>query len=404
LVASICHKRVVVMLWVLWPIAALWFVYAVVGRRWRIEPQLADVLPPTRLHDAVVAVVPARNEAFELPQTLGALLAQTHPALRVVLVDDHSGDGTADVARRVAAAAHASDRLVVLSAPALPAGWTGKVWAQQHGVEHAHALGAAWVWLTDADIRHEPDVLARLLATAHHQRRDFVSVMARLRCRTGFEKLLIPAFTYFFAGLYPFHRIGSDRTRAAGAAGGCMLVRSSLLERIGGMSAIRDAVIDDVSLARVCKVAGGRLWLGYHQGVTSTRGYSSLSAIWHMVARSAYTQLRRNPVIVAGCVLGLVYTFLLPVALALAAKGPVRALGVATYVAMVRTYMPMVTWLGCRRLWALALPLSAVLYTMMTISSAWRHHRGAGAAWKGRAYGTLDRPPAPALAGDEDAR
>ena len=375
------------MLFLVGLVAVVWCLHAIFGRQWRIEPRLAatgTAAPDAALR--IVAVVPARNEADELPRTLGSLLAQD-ARLRVVLVDDHSTDGTGDVARRIAAELGMESRLTVLAAAPLPAGWTGKVWAQHQGVLAATARGVDWVWLTDADIRHAPGVLARLLATAARDGRDMVSVMARLCCDTVAEKLLIPAFTYFFATLYSFHGTGDDRSRTAGAAGGCVLVRASLLERIGGMAAIRDAVIDDCALARACKDAGGRLWLGYDAGVDSTRGYASLSAIWDMVARSAYTQLRRNPLILAGCIAGLAFVFLVPTAALLFGSGLARALGLITYAAMVRTYLPMVRWLGCAPAWAAALPLSATLYAAMTVSSAWRHHRGAGAAWKGRAYG-----------------
>jgi hopene-associated glycosyltransferase HpnB len=364
----------------------MWVGYALFGRRWRIEPRLGETIEPCS--DAVIAVVPARNEAAELPHTLPSLLTQAHPALRIILIDDHSDDGTADVARQLAAAVNASDRLIVLSAPALPSGWTGKVWAQHQGVERAREFGAEWVWFTDADIRHDPDVLQRLLTTAHRRQRDFVSIMARLHCATRWEKLLIPAFTYFFAGLYPFRPIGNDAARQAGAAGGCMLIRQTALERAGGMVTIRAAVIDDVSLAAACKASGARLWLGYDPGVNSTRGYETLQAIWDMVARSAYTQLRCNTLLLAGCVVGLAYVFLLPIAAILWGTDRATLPALIAYAAMVWTYRPIVVFLGVAPGWALALPLAAVLYTGMTVSSAWRHYAGAGAGWKGRFYGT----------------
>lgn len=363
----------------------IWVGYALFDRRWRIEPRLR---PPDDGwgSQTVVAVVPARNEAGELPQTLAALLAQDHPRLRVILVDDHSDDGTGEVARQIAARAGASDRLTVITPPPLPPGWTGKVWAQHHGVQQALASRPDWIWLTDADIRHQPDVLQRLLATARFEGRDFVSVMARLRCATAWERLLIPAFTYFFAGLYPFPSIRHDGSRVAGAAGGCVLVRREVMERIGGMEAIRDAVIDDVAFGRACKAAGARLWLGYHSGVDSTRGYDDLEGIWNMVARSAYTQLRYNPLVVVGCVLGLAYLFWAPALLALFGSGLPRLLALVAYLAMIRTYAPMTIYLGAGLAWAPLLPIAAALYAAMTVSSAWRHHAGSGAAWKGRAY------------------
>ncbi len=374
------------MVWLAILLALIWGGYAAFGRRWRIAPRLGPK-PKLPGQARVVAVVPARNEAGELPHTLPSLLRQSYEHLTVIVVDDHSTDGTAEVARRLAAELGAGDRLIVLTPPELPAGWAGKVWAQHHGVEHARSLGAEWLWLTDADIRHDPDVLERLLATADRLHRDFVSVMARLRCHNNFEKLLVPAFTYFFAGLYPFPRIGDDRAPQAGAAGGCVLVRTAVLERIGGMVAIRDAVIDDVSLGRACKRAGARLWLGYDPGVNSTRGYDNLVDIWNMVARSAYTQLRYSPAALLGCVAGLAYVFLVPIAGIVWGSLATRVCCLLAYAAMVRTYYPMTAYLGCAPGWALFLPVSATLYTGMTVSSAWRHHRGAGAAWKGRHYG-----------------
>ncbi|HSD10447.1 MAG TPA: glycosyltransferase, partial [Candidatus Binatia bacterium] len=248
-------------IWSVLLVAILWLGFALLDRRWRIEPLLrgpGDAREPQR----VVAVVPARNEAKELPHTLVALLEQDHTDLSIVVVDDHSHDGTGEAAHRIAEDAGAVDRLTVITSPPLAAGWTGKVWAQHHGVERALAERPDWIWLTDADIRHDRDVLGRLLATASAEGRDFVSVMARLRCHTAWERLLIPAFTYFFAALYPFPSVLRDGSRTAGAAGGCMLVRREVIERIGGMAAVRDAVIDDVNFGRACKAAGARLWLG----------------------------------------------------------------------------------------------------------------------------------------------
>jgi hopene-associated glycosyltransferase HpnB len=366
-------------------VAILWLGFALLDRRWRIEPRLRDP-DDGSASQRVVVVVPARNEAQQLPRTLPTLLAQDHPHLSVVVVDDHSDDGTAEVARRIASDAGAADRVTVITPPPLPAGWTGKVWALHHGVERALADRPDWIWLTDADIRREPDGLRRLLATARAEGRDLVSVMARLRCETPWERLLIPPFTYFFAALYPFPAVGRDDSRVAGAAGGCMLVRREVIERIGGMEAIREAVIDDVSFGRACKDAGARLWLGYHPGVESIRKYEDLESIWSMVARSAYTQLGYSPAALLGCVVALIVLFLSPVAAVLFGSSAVCVLGAVAYAAMVRTYWPMVRHLRAGFLWALTLPAAVALYVAMTISSAWRHHSGAGATWKGRAY------------------
>lgn len=372
------------MIWFLTFLGTGWILYAVFGRRWWIDPVLRR--PGVETVGRVVAVVPARNEALELPVTLPSLFRQTYPDLTVVVVDDHSVDGTAAVAERTAAEYGCAQRFRLVVPDPLPPGWMGKVWAQQRGWEEARRLGATWVWFTDADIRHAPDVLDRLLATAQTERRDFVSVMARLHCKSFWERLLIPAFTYFFAMLYPFPAVARDGSRVAAAAGGCMLIHVSLLERIGGLEAIRDAVIDDVSLAQACKSQGGRLWLGYYPGVESTRGYASLSAIWDMVARSAYSQLGYNPLALLFAVAGLLAVFVLPLVSAFCGVAGVRWWGWASYLAMVRTYAPMVRYLGCSLLWAFTLPLAALLYAGMTISSALRYYRGTRTSWKGRTY------------------
>lgn len=368
-------------------LAALWVGYALAGRRWQVAPRLAEAPAGMAGGIRVVAIVPARNEAAELPHTLPALLAQGAGTVYVVLVDDHSADGTAEVARELAARAGAADRLHVMTPPPLPPDWTGKVWAQQHGFEAARALQPDWIWLTDADIRHGPGVLDRLLATAVREDRDVVSVMARLRCATPWERLLIPAFIYFFAGIYSFARVADDRVRTAAAAGGCVLIRASLLERVGGPGAARGTVIDDVTLARVCKGHGARLWLGYDPDVVSTRGYDTLAGVWNMVARTAYTQLRHSPVALVACLTGLALVFLVPPAALLWGRGLVRVCGLLAYAAMVRTYLPVIDYLGAGRLWALGLPVATALYGAMTVSSAWRYYRGAGGGWKGRTYG-----------------
>ncbi|MFC8452838.1 glycosyltransferase [Kitasatospora sp. NPDC057223] len=362
------------------------------GFFWRTDVTLPERRPPARWPDVAI-VVPARDEAEVLPVSLPSLLAQKYPGrARVILVDDHSGDGTGALAASLAGPDGLP--LTVTTPPPLPAGWTGKLWALRHGVQLASAEpddGAAeYLLLTDADIAHGPDSLAELVAAAESAGLDLVSQMARLRVTTGWERLIVPAFVYFFAQLYPFRRSNRPGSRTAAAAGGCSLVRRAALERAGGVAAIRGAVIDDVSLARAVKSSGGRIWLGLATQVDSVRPYPRLAELWRMVSRSAYAQLRHSPLLLAGTVLGLTLVYLVPPAATvagLAAGRPAPALtGAAAWLLMAGTYLPMLRYYRQPALAAPLLPFTALLYLLMTVDSAVQHWRGRGAAWKGRTY------------------
>ncbi|WP_344445838.1 glycosyltransferase [Kitasatospora nipponensis] len=363
------------------------------GFFWRTDLRLPPHRPAPARWPRVAVVVPARDEAAVLPLSLPGLLAQRYPGrCEVILVDDHSTDGTAEVARKLAT--DGGLPLTVSTPPPLPPGWTGKLWALRHGVELAG--GAELLLLTDADIAHGPDLLAALVAGAEAERLDLVSQMARLRTETGWERLIVPAFVYFFAQLYPFRWSNRPGARTAASAGGCTLVRRAALERAGGIAAIRGAVIDDVSLARAVKGSGGRTWLGLAERspelrVLSVRPYPGLAPLWRMVSRSAYAQLRHSPALLVVTVLGLAMVYLVPVAatvLGLVAGRPVPlALGAAAWALMAATFLPMVRYYGRPHPAALLLPFTALLYLLMTLDSAVQHYRGRGAAWKGRTYG-----------------
>jgi hopene-associated glycosyltransferase HpnB len=356
---------------------AIWLYLALAhGGFWRTSPRLPDAPDPHRW-PSVTAVVPARDEARLLPVTLPRLLGQRYPGeFRVVVVDDDSADGTGEIA------AAAGAEVVRTAGP--PPGWTGKVAALATGV--AAAGEPDYLLLTDADIDHPPDELRRLVRAAQARNLVLTSLMVRLRSVTGWERLLVPAFVYFFAQLYPFARV-NGRGSTAAAAGGCMLVRRATLEQAGGFAAIRDAVIDDVALARLLK-RHGRIWLGLTPDASSVRPYPRLADLWDMVARSAYTQLRCSPVLLSGTVAGLLTVYLLPPALVIGgivAGAPAAALlGATAWLIMAATYVPMLRLYALNPAWALLLPGIAGLYTAMTVDSARRHRAGRGAAWKGR--------------------
>lgn len=366
------------------------------GFFWRTDVRL----PPRREPDEwppVCVVVPARDEAAVLPASLPSLLAQDYPGrAEVFLVDDGSRDGTGELARELAAR-HGGLPLTVESPGEPPEGWTGKLWAVRHGIALARAREPEFLLLTDADIAHAPDSLRSLVAAARTGDFDLVSQMARLRAESPWERLVVPAFVYFFAQLYPFRRIGRRGSRTTAAAGGCVLLRADMAGRARIPDAVRHAVIDDVALARAVRANGGHLWLGLADRVDSVRPYPGLGELWRMVSRSAYAQLRHSPALLLGTVVGLVVVYLVPpmavIAGAVLGSAPAYALGAVAWTVMAATYVPMLRYYR-QPLWlAPLLPCTAFLYLLMTLDSAVQHYRGRGAAWKGRTYARPDAVP-----------
>ncbi|MDX2590866.1 glycosyltransferase [Streptomyces sp. WI03-4A] len=359
------------------------------GFFWRTDVRLPSRRDPGAW-PSVCVVVPARDEAAVLPASLPSLLAQDYPGrAEIFLVDDGSTDGTGELARELSRR-HGGLPLTVGSPGEPPAGWTGKLWAVRHGIGLARARDPEYLLLTDADIAHAPDSLRELVAAARTGGFDVVSQMARLRVESLWERLVVPAFVYFFAQLYPFRWIGRRGSRTAAAAGGCVLLRAETARRARIPDAIRHAVIDDVALARAVKAVGGHVWLGLADRVDSVRPYPRLGDLWRMVSRSAYAQLRHNPLLLLGTVAGLALVYLVPPAAVVAGAasgGAATAVtGAAAWAVMAGTYAPMLRYYR-QPLWlAPLLPFTAFLYLLMTVDSAVQHYRGRGAAWKGRTY------------------
>jgi hopene-associated glycosyltransferase HpnB len=372
------------------------------GRFW--DPPADRLRTPDDRRPApdVHAIVPARNEAPILPATLPTLLRQRYAgSLRVTLADDDSDDGTAARAHWLAAECGATKIFSVTRVPPRPPGFAGKVWAMSSGVAAARAAGAQpeyWLF-TDADISHDPDVVASLVATACGDARDLISLMVELRCKTRWEQLLVPAFVFFFAKLYPFAWVADDQRRTAAAAGGCVLISDRMLREIGGVDRIAHALIDDCALAAAVKGDGGRLRLELTSKARSVRPYDSLDALWQMVARSAYTQLRESPLLLAGTVAGMLLLYALPpvavVAGILRRDRVLLASGATAWATMSAMYLPVLRRYRRPAVAALLLPVAALLYTAMTIDSARRHWRGRGGAWKGRLRDRPQLPPTP---------
>ncbi|HIC81427.1 MAG TPA: glycosyltransferase [Kiloniellaceae bacterium] len=367
----------------------LWFFR---GDFWRCRERLEGSAPEPERWPTVTAIIPARNEAAVIATALTSILEQDYPGeLSVVLVDDHSEDGTVEAARQAAADSSRPERFNLVRAAALPEGWTGKLWALDQGLRQSDP-DSRYVWFSDADIAQPPQALRRLVAKSISEGRDLVSLMVALRCEGLWERLLIPPFIYFFQKLYPFAWVNDPKKATAAAAGGCILLRREALVRIGGLTALRDALIDDCSLAaKVKQVRGTRsrgLWLGLAETARSIRPYSGLRAIWDMVARSAYTQLRHSPLLLLGTLVGMFVTYLAPPLLVLGlpwhGQTPAALIAVLAWTAMTLTVLPVLRLYG-QGLWlAPLLPLAALLYSVMTFDSALRHWRGRGGTWKGR--------------------
>ncbi len=396
------------------------------ARPWDFQPVGDDGEPPPApsVWPSVCILVPARNESESLPHTLPALLTQEYPgAFAVVVIDDRSHDGTAEVARALAEKCGAANRLSVISGAPLPSGWVGKVWALAQGAAHCGLkVGGGstdeilsippsspslrmplpkYFLLTDADIRHSPHSLRRLVAESEHGQLALNSRMARLRCRSGAERWLIPPFVFFFNLLYPMRQVNDPRHAMAGAAGGCVLLRTSALERAGGFTCIKDRIIDDVSLARQIKRADAPIQLALSRAeVESLRVYDSLDTIWVMVRRTAFTELRYSWLRLFGTVMGMGLMFVVPplwssggaimlllgllglVTGGIASFAFVTMLGVCAWALMAVVYRPAVRFFHLPLSWCWTLPVAGVLYEGMTVDSAIRYATGRRIGWR----------------------
>jgi hopene-associated glycosyltransferase HpnB len=371
----------------------LWIYLALArGEFWRTRERDVNTVAPASW-PPVTAIVPARDEADSIARSIGSLLDQDYPGeFAVILVDDESRDGTSAVARTAAATRGKPERLTILAGKPLPSGWTGKLWAQNQGVAQAAPRDPAprYLLLTDADIVHAPDTLRTLVSEADAGRLVLTSRMAMLRCENLAERLLIPAFIFFFQMLYPFAWANDPKRATAAAAGGCMLVRCEALEQAGGLAAIRNALIDDCALARLLKRLGP-IRIALTRRVHSIRPYPAIADVGRMISRSAYAQLDYSPVLLAGTIAGLTLIYLAPVFLTLFSHGLTRIAGLACWIVMALLCQPTLRLYQVSPLYGLLLPLIAAIYMCFTCASALAHARGRGGMWKGRAQATVTR-------------
>jgi hopene-associated glycosyltransferase HpnB len=348
---------------------------------------------------SIGVIIPARNEAELISVTMTSLCDSLRVieniSTQIYLVDDHSTDGTATIAKQTVASLNqqVNSNFHIISAAPLPPGWSGKLWAMEQGIQAASKKQPDYILLTDADIQHHPDTIKRLINKAVTEDLDLVSVMVQLRCESFWEQLLIPAFVFFFQKLYPFSWVNNPSKYTAAAAGGCILIRRQALEQIGGIQTLKEALIDDCSLAAAVK-KNGKIWLGLSTSTVSLRPYPHLSTIWNMIARTAFTQLNYSPLLLVGTVIGMVIIYLVPVFAAIfgifTANWLLAVVGLAAYMIMIIAYSPTIRLYKCSVLFSFCLPLIGFLYTLMTIDSALQHWQGKGGAWKGRVYQSVN--------------
>lgn len=367
---------------------AIWLVLIFArGRFWLADQRLPEEIEDLDHWPSVVCVIPARDEAETIAETVSSLKAQNYPGpFQVFVVDDNSTDGTGALAQEAGA--------TVVSGKPLVEGWAGKMWAVHQGVEFANqeVPDADYILFTDADIHHGPNNLKRLVIKAEKESRAMVSLMVMLRAESFWERLLIPAFVFFFQKLYPFPKVNNPADEMAAAAGGCMLIRADTLRDAGGIAEIKADIIDDCAMGRLIKKQatmeglGGGVWLGLTDRVFSIRPYEGLGEIWKMVTRTAFVQLDHSALQLLGCVLGMVVIYIVPIVVAFLGGPNASLIGFATWALMTLAYIPTLSLYEQPIVRAFLLPVAAVIYTLMTIDSARRHWQGQGGAWKGRTY------------------
>ena len=367
------------------PLAIWIYLFLARGNFWRLRE---DAIEPRQLENwpRVTAIVPARNEAETIARAIASLAEQDYPGeFSVIVVDDHSEDDTTALARQAARAPGVARWITIHRATELPPGWTGKLWALNEGVRTAAADAPAFFWFTDADIVHAPDTLRRLVFRAEKESLDLASLMVLLRAKTIPERLLVPPFLFFFLMLYPPRWIADANSRTAGAAGGCILLRRGALGRIGRVAAIRGEVIDDCSLASAVKKSGGRIWMGLTRKSVSLRRYDGFHELRDMIARTAFTQLNYSLLQLVGTLVGLLLTFVAPVALALSTNSKIWLSALLAWCLMSASFLPTVVFYRLSPVWSPFLPIAAVFYAYATFLSAVRFWIGRGGQWKGRA-------------------
>ena len=354
------------------------------GNFWTCESRVSKI-KEIDSSPSVLVLIPARNEKETIGAAVLSLLKQNYLGkIKIIIIDDNSSDGTSSQII-------SGESIQVLRGKSLPAGWTGKLWALHQGLKAGEVFfpDAEFILFTDADIKHNSSNINELMSKCVRNNLDLASLMVRLKVESFWEYLLIPAFVYFFQMLYPFAWVNDARSNIAAAAGGCMLIKKSALNLIGGLSEVKNCLIDDCAIGKALKVRGS-IWIGLSEETVCLRSYRELSEIWRMVSRTAYTQLNLSVLNLLNTILGMFITYLVPVLCLIFGliidNKVIFFLGLSAYVLMLLSYFPIIKFYKIQFFWIFSIPLAGMLFGLMTLSSAIKHWSGKGGNWKGRDY------------------
>lgn len=336
--------------------------------------------PPVR----VSILIPARNEAEVIAETIQSLLTQNYPDLELILLDDHSSDGTAEAAR---SAANGNPRLKIMSGETLPAGWLGKNWAC-HQLSQA-ATGDVLIF-TDADVHWHPDSLAAVIAEMERAQADLLTVWSTQHTETWSERLVVPLMALVIFGYLPSPLVHHTPWAAFAAANGqCLAFRRSAYDAVGGHTAVRGEIVEDITLARLIKRRGLRLHMADGNGLITCRMYHDWREVREGYAKNIIAGYGGHVSTLAVATLFHWLLFLAPwvwlVFGLTSPQFPIRPLTSLALIALgiaIRALTALATRQRMRD--AFLMPVSALLMTIIAAQAVWWQWRYGGPRWKGR--------------------
>ena len=349
-----------------------------------------DSLPP------VAVIVPARNEASMLPQTIPTICRQDYPDLTCILIDDQSDDDSPAVIGKLLSE---HPNLRVIHGQERPKGWMGKCYAVKQGADYANIDGRDKLLLfTDADIVYHPQAVKQAVKFLLANNYDAVSLMPRCTFGSRIEAIGLAGFLTLLTCMFPLGWINDPKKKnLALAAGGFILFRKPAYEFIGGHEAVKHYIIEDINLAKLMKQKEMKIHTRFTPDLITTRMYEGFDDMWEGLTKNAYAGMEYRPErFVVGLIVGLFFNVLPPVYLAWSLFWIGRSVSAYSVLALVACLVMNMSMIAIHfrtirfmrlPLWhSLLMPVSAGFYVLIAISSAFQHHYRGGNAWKGRRY------------------